>query len=45
MMTDTTHQLGMKFLNDIDKIAVVRAALKGTISVVDGLPESFPHSK
>ena len=45
MMTDTTHQLGMKFLNDINKIAVVRAALKGTIGVVDGLLESFPRSK
>ena len=41
MMTDT-HQLGIKFLNDSDKIAVVRGALKGTIGVVDGLMESFP---
>ena len=41
MMTDT-HQLGIKFLNDSDKIAIVRGALKGTISVVNGLTESFP---
>ena len=41
MMTDT-HQLGIKFLNDIDKIAVIRGALKGTIGIVDGLTESFP---
>ena len=41
MMTDT-HQLGIKFLNDIDKIAIIRGALKGTIGVVDGLTESFP---
>ena len=41
MMTDT-HQLRIKFLNDIDKIAVMRGALKGTISIVDGLTKSFP---
>jgi len=45
MMTDTTHQLGIKFLNDINKIAVVRGMLKGMIGVVDGLAESFPCSK
>ena len=41
MMTDT-HQLGIKFLNDSDKIAIVRGALKGMIGIVDGLTESFP---
>jgi hypothetical protein len=41
MMPDTTHQLALELLEDINKIAVVDGALNGTIDVIDGLAESF----
>ena len=40
-MPDTTHQLALELVEDINKIAVIDGALNGTIDVIDGLTESF----